>query len=141
MITVKEATIYEPTLLMVTPTSDTTVTFSWASAEAYDPMLYFLAVEDARGANNAASDLLLRSGSSGLSVSQTSKWTARPNALRSGHDGHLYGCSAHQLERRSVEARPVPGNEQDTHDPGGRASIWLHELAGLNGAGPRCRWG
>ncbi len=53
-ITVKEATIYDPTLLMVTPTSDVTVTFSWAMAEAYDPMLYFLAIEDARGGNNAA---------------------------------------------------------------------------------------
>ncbi len=53
-ITVKEATIYDPRLLTVTPTSDVTVTFSWAMAEAHDPMLYFLAVEDARGVNNAA---------------------------------------------------------------------------------------
>lgn len=53
-ITVKEATVYEPRLLTVTRSSDASVTFSWAMAEAYDPMVYFLAVEDARGVNNAA---------------------------------------------------------------------------------------
>ncbi len=53
-ITVKEATIHEPKLLTVTPSSDESVTFSWAMAEACDPMVYFLAVEDARGVNHAA---------------------------------------------------------------------------------------
>jgi hypothetical protein len=53
-ITVKEATIYEPTLLTTAPSSDGSVTFSWVMAETYDPMVYFLAVEDARGVNQAA---------------------------------------------------------------------------------------
>jgi hypothetical protein len=53
-ITVKEATIYEPKLLTTAPSSDKSVTFSWVAAEAYDPMVYFLAVEDARGVNQAA---------------------------------------------------------------------------------------
>ena len=53
-ITVKEATIYEPKILTVTPSPEVSVTFSWALAEAYDPMVYFLAVEDASGANHAA---------------------------------------------------------------------------------------
>jgi hypothetical protein len=53
-ITVKEATIYEHRLLTITPSSDATVTFSWVAAETYDPMVYFLAVEDAVGVNQAA---------------------------------------------------------------------------------------
>jgi hypothetical protein len=53
-ITVKEATIYEPRLVTITPSSDAIVAFSWAVAEAYHPMVYFLAVEDARGSNQAA---------------------------------------------------------------------------------------
>jgi len=53
-ITVKEATIYDPKLLTITPSSAATVTFSWAAAEAYDPMVYFLAVDDGRGVNQAA---------------------------------------------------------------------------------------
>jgi len=53
-ITVKEATSYEPDSLGVTPSSDGSVTFSWARADAYDPMIYFLAVERARGENIAA---------------------------------------------------------------------------------------
>jgi hypothetical protein len=53
-ITVKEATIYEPKLLTAAPSSDGSVTFSWVAAEAYDPMVYFLAVEDAAGVNQAA---------------------------------------------------------------------------------------
>jgi hypothetical protein len=53
-ITVKEATIYEPKLLTINSSSDATVTFSWAVAEAHDPMVYFLAVEDASGVNRAA---------------------------------------------------------------------------------------
>lgn len=53
-ITIKEATIYEPKLLTITRSPDVSVTFSWAVAEAYDPMVYFLAVEDARGLNQAA---------------------------------------------------------------------------------------
>jgi len=53
-ITIKEGTSYTPVFLAVAPSSDGLVTFSWATADAYDPMIYFLAVEDARGQNIAA---------------------------------------------------------------------------------------
>ena len=54
IITIKAVTIYEPELLTIVPSSDGSVAFSWHGAEAYDPMIYFLAVEDAREIIKAA---------------------------------------------------------------------------------------
>jgi hypothetical protein len=53
-ITVKEQTIHDPAPLTVTPSSDGSVTFSWAAVDAHDPMIYFLAVENAGGVNKVA---------------------------------------------------------------------------------------
>jgi hypothetical protein len=53
-ITVKEETVHDPAPLAVTLSSDGSVKFSWAATDVYDPMIYFLAVEDARGVNKAA---------------------------------------------------------------------------------------
>lgn len=53
-ITVKEQTNHDPAPLTVTPSSDGSVTFSWTAVDVHDPMIYFLAVEDARGVNKAA---------------------------------------------------------------------------------------
>jgi hypothetical protein len=54
MITIKKVTIYEPELLRITPSSDGSVAFSWHTAEAYDSMIYFLAIEDMREIIKAA---------------------------------------------------------------------------------------
>ena len=54
MITVKEATTYAPELLAVTPSSYGSAAFSWHVAETYDPMIYFLVIEDTRGNIHAA---------------------------------------------------------------------------------------
>jgi len=54
IITIKKVTIYEPELLKIIPSSDGSVAFSWHKAEAYDPMIYFLAIEDMREGIKAA---------------------------------------------------------------------------------------
>ncbi len=47
-ITVKPHTVYDPTLLDISwTTTNPSVLFSWQGAERYDPMIYFLAVENA----------------------------------------------------------------------------------------------
>ena len=52
-ITVKPQTIYNLELLSIRPNDDKSVMFSWKQAEGYDPMIYFLAVE-----NNLTGDTL-----------------------------------------------------------------------------------
>lgn len=53
-ITVKAQTIYDHNLLEIKSFTDRGVLFSWRPAEAYDPMIYFLAIEDERGENTYA---------------------------------------------------------------------------------------
>jgi hypothetical protein len=54
VITIKERTQEAPASLAVTASSGGSAVFSWMEAEACDPMIYFLAVEDRRGRNIAA---------------------------------------------------------------------------------------
>lgn len=53
-ITVKPATIYDPTLLETESVTRHSVHFSWGRAEEYDPMIYFLVVEDESSVKNYA---------------------------------------------------------------------------------------
>ena len=53
-ITVKDQTNHDPAPLTVTASPDGSVTFSWTAVDVQDPMIYFLAVANARGVNKAA---------------------------------------------------------------------------------------
>lgn len=50
-ITVKTETIYDSKLLEIESPTSRNVLFAWPRAEAHDPMIYFLAVEDETGDN------------------------------------------------------------------------------------------
>lgn len=53
-ILVKPDTVSNPDMLLIEPSADGSVLFSWPRGEAHDPMIYFLAIEGADGMSRAA---------------------------------------------------------------------------------------
>lgn len=54
VITIKKETACEDSLLQIQKSSGSEVVFSWQDADYYDPMIYFLALEDDKGKTLAA---------------------------------------------------------------------------------------